>query len=392
MSTASSTTTEPPAQPVIAGLGAVVLVGGAALLAADGWKLGALFLVGGLLGISLYHAAFGFTAAYRDAIVRRDVSGVVAQLVMLGAAMALFAPVLAEGRVFGHGVVGAVAPVGLQVAFGSLIFGLGMQLGGGCGSGTLYTVGGGSTRMVITLVAFCAGGLWGSLDMEFWAAAPRWRAVSLAAEFGWPLALALQFAVLGALWFGLRRWAGAAAQRPLWSRRLGWRDLARGPWPLLLGAGLLALLNWLTLLIAGHPWTVTWGFTLWGAKAAALLGWEPAASAFWSGGFPARAMAGGVFDDVTSVMNIGIVLGALTAAGLAGRFAPTRRIALRGALAAVIGGLAMGYGARLAFGCNIGAFFSGVASTSLHGWLWIVCALPGTWIGVRLRPLFGLPR
>ncbi len=80
------------------------------------------------------------------------------------------------------------------------------------------------------------------------------------------------------------------------------------------------------------------------------------------------------------------------AAGLAGRFAPTRRIALRGALAALIGGLAMGYGARLAFGCNIGAFFSGVASTSLHGWLWIVCALAGTWIGVRLRPLFGLPR
>ena len=392
MSTASSTITEPPAQPVIAGFGAVVLVGGAALLATDGWKPGALFLVGGLLGVSLYHAAFGFTAAYRNAIVRRDVSGVIAQLVMLGAAMLLFAPVLAEGRVFGHGVVGAVAPVGLQVAFGSLIFGLGMQLGGGCGSGTLYTVGGGSTRMVITLVAFCAGGLWGSLDLEFWATAPRWRSVSLAAEFGWPLALALQITVLGALWFGLRRWAGAVAQRPLWSRRLGWRDLARGPWPLLLGAALLASLNWLTLLIAGHPWTITWGFTLWGAKAAAVLGWDPAASAFWSGGFPARAMAGGVFDDVTSVMNIGIVLGALTAAGLAGRFAPTRRIAPGGALAAVIGGLAMGYGARLAFGCNIGAFFSGVASTSLHGWLWIVCALAGTWIGVRLRPLFGLPR
>ena len=109
MSTASSTITEPPAQPVIAGFGAVVLVGGAALLATDGWKPGALFLVGGLLGVSLYHAAFGFTAAYRNAIVRRDVSGVIAQLVMLGAAMLLFAPVLAEGRVFGHGVVGAVA-------------------------------------------------------------------------------------------------------------------------------------------------------------------------------------------------------------------------------------------------------------------------------------------
>ncbi len=50
----------------------------------------------------------------------------------------------------------------------------------------------------------------------------------------------------------------------------------------------------------------------------------------------------------------------------------------------------MGYGARIAFGCNIGAFFSGVASTSLHGWLWIAAALPGTWIGVKLRPAFGM--
>jgi hypothetical protein len=47
-------------------------------------------------------------------------------------------------------------------------------------------------------------------------------------------------------------------------------------------------------------------------------------------------------------------------------------------------------GARIAFGCNIGAFFSGVASTSLHGWLWIAAALPGTWLGARLRPAFGL--
>lgn len=59
-------------------------------------------------------------------------------------------------------------------------------------------------------------------------------------------------------------------------------------------------------------------------------------------------------------------------------------------VAAVVGGLAIGYGARLSYGCNIGAFFSGVASTSLHGWVWIVAALLGSSIGVRLRPRFGL--
>lgn len=88
-------------------------------------------------------------------------------------------------------------------------------------------------------------------------------------------------------------------------------------------------------------------------------------------------------------MNVGIMLGALTAAGLAGRFAPLLKIPLRSLLAAIIGGLLMGYGARLAFGCNIGAFFSGAASFSLHAWVWIVFAFAGTWVGVKMRPWFG---
>nr|WP_329603634.1 YeeE/YedE thiosulfate transporter family protein [Pseudomonas putida] len=90
----------------------------------------------------------------------------------------------------------------------------------------------------------------------------------------------------------------------------------------------------------------------------------------------------------------GIVLGALLAAGLAGRFAPSLKIPLASLVAAVIGGLLLGYGSRLAYGCNIGAYFSGIASGSVHGWLWLVAAYGGNLIGVRLRPLFfaGEPR
>ena len=89
-------------------------------------------------------------------------------------------------------------------------------------------------------------------------------------------------------------------------------------------------------------------------------------------------------------MNFGIVLGAALAASLAGRFAPKAKIPLGSFLAAVVGGLLMGYGARLSFGCNIGALFSGIASGSLHGWLWFACAFVGSLAGVWARPLFGL--
>jgi uncharacterized membrane protein YedE/YeeE len=56
----------------------------------------------------------------------------------------------------------------------------------------------------------------------------------------------------------------------------------------------------------------------------------------------------------------------------------------------VIGGLLLGYGARLAFGCNIGALLAGISSGSLHGWLWLVSGFAGNIAGVYLRIAFKL--
>ena len=343
-----------------------------------------LFLLGIAMGVTLYHAAFGFTGAYRRALADRDLSGITAQALMLGLAMVLFAPVLAEGEIFGHGVVGAVAPVNVGMVFGAFLFGIGMQLAGGCASGTLFTVGGGSLRMVLVLLAFAGGCFWASLDLGWWQDLPGIGAVSLAEEIGPWAAVAAQLAILALILIVLRS-LGLRNKRPLWwAGGFTWRALLRGPWPLLLAGILLALFNLATLLIAGHPWSVTWGFTLWGAKAAVLLGWDPATAPFWVGGFQERALGRPVLADTTSVMNIGIVVGALAAAAVAGKVRPSARIPLPAVFSALLGGLLLGYGARLAYGCNIGAFFSGVASTSLHGWAWIVAAGIGNVVGLCL--------
>ena len=143
--------------------------------------------------------------------------------------------------------------------------------------------------------------------------------------------------------------------------------------------------------LAGHPWTVSFGYTLWGAKLAGLMGIEVSSWPFWTWRVPSQALSGSVFEQSTSLMNFGILAGAFLAAGLAGRFQPCWRLPWRPLLAAAVGGLFMGYGARLAFGCNVGAMFSGIASGSLHGWLWLVSALVGTFLGNALRPLFALP-
>ncbi|MGY6564810.1 MAG: YeeE/YedE family protein [Halomonadaceae bacterium] len=371
-------------------LGALLLAGAVLIGLAYGTRLGLLMIVGALLGVSLYHAAFGFTAAWRVFISERRGRGLRAQMVMLAIAVLLFFPALGAGTLWGQSVTGFVSPIGISVVVGAFLFGIGMQLGGGCASGTLFTAGGGNARMVITLIFFIVGSVIGSAHFTWWMGLPAFQPVSLVQTFGAGGGIAVSLTLFAAI---------AASTILLEKRRHGGLEEApranfsqgrwlTGPWPLLLGAVALALLNFATLALAGRPWGITSAFALWGAKVYEFIGGDVSQWGYWQSPDNAAALRASVWSDITTVMNVGIILGAMVAATLAGRFAPTLRIPLGSVMAAVIGGLMLGYGARLAFGCNIGAYFSGIASGSLHGWVWLVAGFAGNAVGVRLRPLF----
>ena len=84
-------------------------------------------------------------------------------------------------------------------------------------------------------------------------------------------------------------------------------------------------------------------------------------------------------------MNFGIIGGAMLAATFAGRFAPKLLVSPTDIGTAILGGLCMGYGARIAYGCNIGAYLGGSISGSAHGLLWMVAALIGSAAALKLR-------
>lgn len=381
-------------QSLVAGLAAALLALGAPYVASEATvRLAALWLVGGALGFALYHAAFGFAGAYRVLFTKGRSGSVRAQMLMLAVAVAIFFPVLEAGSLFGEPVRGFVFPAGIEVAIGAFLFGIGMQLGGGCASGTLYTAGGGDTRMVVTLVFFVAGMTIGAFDVERWEDLPALPPISLPNSLGLFPALALHLGL-----FALIAWAAAARERRMTGSvepifRRGGASFTTGPWPLAWAALALALLNAATLVLAGRPWGITQAFATWGSLVGEATGLaDPVFWAYWDEPTRVDLLHRPLVRDATTLMNIGLMAGALLAAGLAGRFAPSWRIGWGPLLAAIVGGLMLGYGARMAFGCNISAFFSGVASGSLHGWLWIFAALPGNWLGTRLRPLFGLSK
>ena len=242
--------------------------------------------------------------------------------------------------------------------------------------------------MLVTLAFFVLGSALGSyLDPSWWLSLPSFGAYSFIRQWGMGPALVMNLCLFAAIIIGSleieRRRNHSPPQNPVAF------DWLMGPWPLLSGAVALALLNYATLAVSGHPWGITSGFMLWGAKGLDALGADLSQSAYWR--YQTDRIDGSLWADETSVMDFGIIIGAMLAAALLGRFRPSLSLGWTEAIAAIFGGLLLGYGARLAFGCNIGALFSGIASGSLHGWLWLIFGFSGNLVGLRIRQWFDAP-
>ncbi|MEM7668862.1 MAG: YeeE/YedE family protein, partial [Pseudomonadota bacterium] len=265
----------------------------------------------------------------------------------------------------------------------------GMQLGGGCASGTLFTSGGGSTRMMITLAFFVLGSVLATAHMtEFWlqlddiTGVPNIRGTSLITEFGPIGALAVLGLILATAWLATNR-VERRAHGAL-EAEAATETLFMGRWSFRTGAVALAIVGIGCFLIFGRPWGVTAGFALWGAKIFQAAGIPVGDWGYWSG-WRSGQLSASVFANRTSVMNFGIVFGAMAAACCAGRFSPVWTLSMRDVMTAIIGGLLMGYGARLAYGCNIGAYLGGLVSGSLHGFWWLIWGFAGSYLGVWMR-------
>ncbi len=360
-------------------LGAALLVTAVlvVLVLLDGQPASAALILGGFgLGVAFLKAEFSYTASWRRFLTRGEAGGLIGGLIVIAICALVVVPVAALKANFG----GAIAPLGPSLLIGAFVFGIGMQLGNGCGSGTLYTVGGGSGRMLVTLAFFIIGSVFGSLSLPSFLALGGVDPI-LASDYLGPW---------GGLAATLASIAFAAVIMAAVARKRGanWRPSRN----YIIGGVVIGFLCIGVFFAGGHPWSVTYGYTIWGAKIFAALGFDFSNAGFWQWPGNKQALTSSVLSDTSSLTDFGMIFGAMTAAAAAKPFASGAWPPFKSLLAAAVGGLLMGWGARLGFGCNIGAFVGGVASGSVHGWVWFGAALGGCLIGIRLRPLFGLSR
>jgi uncharacterized membrane protein YedE/YeeE len=338
----------------------------------------ALFAVGIGLGAVLAGKRFGFTTGWRMLVEDKDPSGVFGQLLLLALAACLAMPLL------GHfpELTAALGPPSVSLIVGAFVFGLCMQIADGCGSGTLYKAGLGIPMNAAILLVFAIGSFLGSVHLGWWLDLGRAAPVGLVTAWGWDVALAATLAGLAVVAAGVSLYCKRAnlqagrAPKPLFVRK----------W--IVGAVLLALLATLNLVIAGQPWGVVYGFGLWAAKIANATGAMDVGSTwFWSQPGNALRLSETVLLDVTSITNIGILAGALWVS--ASTPASSKPLSGKQWAVALIAGLVLGYSSRLAFGCNVGAMFSGISTGSIHGCIWVPLAFAGTILGLRIRRHFG---
>lgn len=329
--------------------------------AAGDAQVAALFALGAALGAAFVRFGYGFTGSFAELVVRADGRALGAAFIVPAVAALVVVPVGAAV----DGYSRFVAPIGPVLVGGAFLFGIGMQLAGGCGSGTLVAAGQGSRRMWVALPFFCVGGVVGTVLLPRLAAVPDLGVVDLADRLGpwWGLAATEAMLLAGA-------WAVLRGARPSRER------LRAGA---VIGALAAAL-----FLVSGTPWGITLGLTVWGAQALAAAGLDIGALAFWAEPEAAALLAGPLFTLHGSLTDAALLIGALAAAAMHGTLRHGRAIGWRRACAAAAGGLLMGVGARLSAGCNIGAFLGGASSGSLHGVVWLAAAIAGSWLGVRL--------
>lgn len=192
-------------------IASILVIGFGFYLSLSSNKLPIYWGFGLAFGMILQRSRFCFTAAFRDPCITGSTSVTRAVLVAVSLASIGFIAIKYSYVMTGSAAninMSGIGSVGIPLALGGILFGIGMVISGGCASGTLMRIGEGFSMQLIVLVFFVLGSLWGAHDRSvFWDALnENMPKLFLPDLVGWFGAVAVQFLIILLLYIAAIKW------------------------------------------------------------------------------------------------------------------------------------------------------------------------------------------
>ena len=373
-------------------------------LFSSNWSNGFLVLLSGLFGFILKFGPFGYTCTFKSMIVKQDFSEYRDMLIMLftGTLLCSIFEMFPLRPLFPTNpdakLSDSSARIGLSLVIGSFLFGIGMQLGSGCASGTFVGIGGGFLKAYVVLPFFIIGATIFTLNpfYHFWSKLPK---TEKKVTIPFYCTLLILLALYGiTLLIDFLKEKKKKDRKELISddngdtkqlippenekdteKDIKEKEESKSTIKLysslhnVIVAVSIGIVISLFYLCVGSMIGVMGVFSYIGAYFLKLFGATPEKWDFFNGPLPKN-----MFDVTIFNSDLLMAMGAFVAASIKGVFGKSQNKGAMEYVKGMIGGLLMGMGARMAGGCNIGAMTSGITSSSLHGFIWMFSAILGS--------------
>ncbi|SVB13848.1 uncharacterized protein METZ01_LOCUS166702, partial [marine metagenome] len=386
----------------------LVLVGGLGLattMARSEAILAPLWLLAMAAGFTLQRSRFCFASAFRDLFLfgsSQIMKGIIVGLAIgtIGFAIIMYSkvPFPEFGVLPGQA---HILPVGLSTIVGGLLFGFGMVLSGGCVSGSLYRMAEGYVASWVSMGGILVGLALLSQTWNWW-----WQAtISQEANLWIPSMLNMGYG--GGVALTLGGLLGVFLIFLWWESRSGlsmpdiptekesdetfeqkllilWRSIFVRGWSAVVGGGVLGVIGVLMYMVH-MPLGVTGELARFSNTVMTSLHIPPpeALGLGTLGGCSGISGVTGLFTHSFAV-TVGVISGAFVGALFANEFKLRFPRNAKRYVQALGGGVIMGYGAGLAIGCTLGAFFSSIPSLSVSGWVFALSLSGGAFLGVKV--------
>ncbi|MGM0409365.1 MAG: YeeE/YedE family protein [Bacillota bacterium] len=159
------------------------------------------------------------------------------------------------------------------------------------------------------------------------------------------------------------------------------------PWTLKQGAVVIIVLFAVLMGVTGAGWGASQPYGIWFGKILMLFGVSAESISEFVNMAP-DPFELPFFQHQISVQNFGIIVGTIIYLLTAGKFGEAFKsgwqITGKEVFVYALGGITMGFGTRLANGCNVGALYTPIANLSLSGWFFLITMIIGGIVSNKL--------